>query len=233
MENENKRATDEAKRRQDEFKQQQDEIRKKQQGGTPPNAIERQVTQTNLSQIGLKFIGYNEGKNFPMSSVKGEGKLSWRVAILEDIDRNHYNLFKHNEAWNSPHNMKILNTTSMPSMFKSGRMKPGEDRKTYFRLFTGPGTLYPAANSRPKMDMITAGAGASNTWLLAEGKNAVEWTKPDELIVNGGQFPQLGGARRTAATGQPNAGRASGGMAAELSELRTTGGPPVIYLQRR
>jgi hypothetical protein len=82
----------------------------------------------------------------------------------------------------------------MPKIFESGRMKPGEDRKTYFRLFTGPGTLYPAANSRPKMDMITAGAGASNTWLLAEGKNAVEWTKPDELVVNGGQFPQLGGA---------------------------------------
>jgi len=187
---------DEQNRKQiEENQKRQEEAMKnpKKDVGNPPGPIERTTTLNNLAEIGKAFHLYNDSKNFPMSSVNGQGKLSWRVAILPYIQQQAlFGKFKLDEAWDSAHNRNVLNTFPMPRMFEAARTKPGDDaNKTYYRLFTGPGTCYPTPNAKPQIGMINA--GTSNTWLVAEGEKSVEWTKPDELVVKGSKMPALGG----------------------------------------
>jgi hypothetical protein len=189
-----KRRAEEANKQAEENRKRLEEEQKNNQkvSGNPPGPVERTTSLNNLAEIGKAFMLFNDSKNFPPSTVKGQGKLSWRVAILPYIQQQAlYNAFNPDEAWDSPHNRKVLNTTTMPKIFEAGRTKPGEDNKTYYRLFTGPGTCYPTPNSMPKIGSISAGPGM--TWLVAEGQTAVEWTKPDELVVKGNKMPPLGG----------------------------------------
>ena len=78
----------------------------------------------------------------PAWSPKREGKpqLSWRVAILPFIEQQAlYQQFKHDEPWDSPHNMKLIE--QMPPVYEipGVKAKPG---MTHYQVFTGPHAMF-------------------------------------------------------------------------------------------
>jgi Protein of unknown function (DUF1559) len=161
---------------------------------SPANPSERTAMLFNLRQLGVALHSYHEeNKTFPMPSMKGgPDKLSWRVAILPYIEqRGLYNKFKLDEPWDSEHNKNVLESFPMPKFFVSPREKQGEEHMTYLQLFTGPGTCFPTLDAKRRINSITS--GPSSTWLVAESKTPVEWTRPDDIRVVEGQAPALGG----------------------------------------
>jgi hypothetical protein len=162
----------------------------------------RQISSNNLKQIGLAWHNYLSVTNaFPAGIYDASGQkvgLSWRVAILPYIEQvNLYKQFKLNEPWDSENNKKLI--PLMPKTYAppGGGGKPGF---TYYRAFTGPGTLLPPpVPGTPGKDAFGLGFvkitdGTSNTAMVVEAGDPVEWTKPDELeYIPGKPLPRLGG----------------------------------------
>jgi hypothetical protein len=142
----------------------------------------------NLKEIGLAWFNYMDTyKSFPPQTF-GKG-LSWRVAILPFIEQNQlYQQFKLDEPWDSEHNRKLI--PLMPKTYASANAKapPGF---TFIQTFVGPKTI----NATPTkgIDIRAIKDGTSNTLILAEAPQAVEWTKPADIAVTPNQPVQLGG----------------------------------------
>jgi hypothetical protein len=156
----------------------------------------RAQSANNLKQIGLGIQSYEYiHRVLPAPSRSSgalKGKLSWRVAILPYIEEEAlYEQFRLDEDWDSPHNLNVLKSNPMPAIYASPRARPGDERKTYYQYFTGPGTCFPTPFTRKRIDWIAA--GPSNTWLVAEAKTPVEWTRPADIEVRPGQEVELGG----------------------------------------
>ncbi len=99
-------------------------------------AARRMQSQNNLRQIGLALHNFEStfkrlpaDKDFLLNSKSGgkmEPNLSWRVHILPYIEQNAlYQEFHLDEAWDSPHNIKLLER--MPDVFRHpyANTKPG------------------------------------------------------------------------------------------------------------
>jgi hypothetical protein len=164
------------------------------------NAQTRAKTELNLKQIGLAFFNAEAAYGaFPQGIADSTGKvgLSWRVALLPFLERDDlYRQFKLDEPWDSEHNKKLI--PQMPKIFAP----PGVDTfgYTYYRSFTGPGTVMPPSMLSLPPKQVFLGVrttsitdGTSNTLLIAEATEPVVWTKPDELPFSPGKPPKLGG----------------------------------------
>lgn len=162
------------------------------------------VSANNLKQIVLAMHGFHdENKMLPPPAIcdpNGKPLLSWRVVVLPYIDENAlYQQFKLDEAWDSPHNIKLLE--KMPKVYAVPGAKTREPHTTYYQAFVGPGAgfeLQPAAviPFRARGLRFPAGFpdGISNTFLVAEAQEAVPWTKPADLKFEpDGPLPKLGG----------------------------------------
>jgi hypothetical protein len=161
-----------------------------------------------LRKIGLALHNFESTNgSFPAGIVaqKGQLGLSWRVAILpyleEGKDASLYKEFKLDEPWDSEHNKKLIE--KMPTVFESPGMVISHG-KTYLRSFVGqfafiqggppdpkgrPSTFNPWANQPPGSaargrNFAGITDGTSNTLMVVEAAEAVEWTKPDELPFN-------------------------------------------------
>ena len=152
-------------------------------------------TTNNLKQIGLAFHSYHDTfKSFPPAAVYDkDGKkalLSWRVLILPFLEQgNLAKEIKMDEAWDSDHNKKVLE--KMPAIFGPIGTKKEEVGKTYYRVFTGPGTVF---DGKQGIKMVGIPDGTSNTILVVEANEAVDWTKPEELVYKDKEaLPKLGG----------------------------------------
>lgn len=125
----------------------------------------------NMHSIGLAFHEYHDQFNeLPRDSVSpnGQALLSWRVALLPWLgQRALYNRFRLDEAWDSPHNIKLL--TQMPSVFQV-RGK-GEPNKTSIQRVTGPGT---GGDANSFADI----RGLGSVLAIIESEASAEWTKP-------------------------------------------------------
>jgi hypothetical protein len=177
------------------------------------DAANRMKSNNNLKQIGLGIHNYNDATNeLPGNSYGADGKplLSWRVHILPYVEYdNLYKQFKLDEPWDSPNNMRLL--SQMPVVYLSPTDPRGSTNKTYYRGFASPGAIFEKrANRNPagaviggpafefkKKDAFNLGALKdlpSETLLLVEAGDPVEWTKPDDLDASPGKpFPKLGG----------------------------------------
>jgi hypothetical protein len=116
--------------------------------------------------------------------VDAEGKplLSWRVALLPYLEqRELYDQFRRDEPWDSEHNRKLLER--MPDLFKAPGAADAEPGMTTYVMPTGPGTLFPRADSTPRF--ATIADGMSNTLALVEvnADHAVPWTKPADVAI--------------------------------------------------
>ena len=168
-------------------------------GTGPLVAGARANSNNNLKQIALAFHNFmdaNGGAGFPAGIYDASGKklgLSWRVAILPYIEQdNLYKQFKLNEPWDSPGNKKLISL--MPKEYAV----QGTDReagKTYYRAFTGEGTILPPPKGGQPggpafgVKILQITDGTSNTLLAVEARDPVIWTKPDELEYDAAKPP--------------------------------------------
>jgi len=161
----------------------------------------RAISNNNLKQVGLAFHNFDSvygGLPAGYFDTTGQIGLSWRVAILPFIEQDSlYKEFKLNEPWNSEHNIKLL--PRMPKQFAPPG-GAGKEGFTYYRSFTGPTTPFPGGQKgqpgQPAkgISLSSFTDGTSNTAVVVEAGDPVEWTKPDELVYTpDGSLPRVGG----------------------------------------
>src|SRR5262249_24805669 len=149
----------------------------------------------NLKQLGLAMHNYHDtyGHSPPAAIYSKDGKplLSWRVALLPYLDQEDlYKQFKLDEPWDSAHNKKLL--TKMPDVFAPPKGRTKEKHATFYQVFTGEGTVFEGKDGIRLTDITD---GTSNTILIVEAGEAVQWTKPVDLPYNEKKsLPKLGGA---------------------------------------
>ena len=149
----------------------------------------------NLKQIALAMHNYHDANNaFPRPAITdkdGKPLLSWRVAILPYIEQQAlYNKFKLDEPWDSPHNKALLK--EMPPIYLCPSRPKAEPFTTTYRVFVGEGALFENGQGHRASQTITD--GTSNTLMVVEAKEAVPWTKPDDLPFDPAAKPSLFGA---------------------------------------
>jgi hypothetical protein len=190
-----------------------------QAGGQEKKDAPKRQSVHNLKQIALAMITYADTYGGQMAAsayldpavrgqfgnpmltgellAKAKGKLggktlpllSWRVAILPFIEETPlYKQFKLDEPWDSEHNQKLLG--KMPKVYApvAGKAKEG---MTYYQVFVGKDAPFDGMVS-PRFP-ASFPDGVSNTFLVAEGGEAVPWTKPQDLPFDGKAVPKLGG----------------------------------------
>ncbi len=148
-------------------------------------AARRMQSSNNLKQLGLALHNFASAYgSFPATAGlddDGQPMLSWRVAILPFIEEAElYGRFNLDEAWDSDHNLALLE--EMPDVFKhpTRRTQPGH---TVYQAPVGDETLL-RLKEPTRFQEITD--GTSNTLLLVEtvADRAVPWTAPRDYEVN-------------------------------------------------
>jgi hypothetical protein len=160
--------------------------------GPPGNP---QQSLNNLKQIGRACHNYHDYMNgLPHAIADANGKpgLSWRVALLPFLEQEAlYKQFKLTEPWDSEHNKKLI--ARMPAVYAT--FGGASDGKTYYRSFTGAGTIMPPAQAAQPgkafrgLSLANVPDGTANTFMVVEASEAVIWTKPDELPFTPGKPP--------------------------------------------
>jgi hypothetical protein len=158
-------------------------------------AAARAAATNNLKQLGLAMHSYadkNEGRLPPQAVLGKDGKalLSWRVLILPYLEQDAlYKEFHLDEAWDSPHNKKLLK--KMPKVY-AHPASPARRGETHFQAFVGNGAFFEGKRGlRFPADFPD---GTSNTIMFVEAAKAVPWTKPEDLPYNPKKpLPKLGG----------------------------------------
>ena len=157
-------------------------------------AARRVQCVNNLRQLGLAMHNYHASNNsFPRPATledKSKPLLSWRVAILPYIEQQElYDKFKRDEPWDSPHNKALLK--EMPPVFRCPIRRNVEPFTTNYRVFVGNGALFQKDQDIGVADITD---GTSNTIMIVEAKEAVPWTKPDDLSFDPAAPASLHGA---------------------------------------
>ena len=149
----------------------------------------------NLTTLGEGLLAYQKehGRLPAAASTSPVGKplLSWRVAILPYIGlKPLYNEFKHDQPWDSPHNLKLLELR--PYVYRPVRGEVTDTQKTYYQVLVGPGAAFEGKEglSLP----LDFPDGAANTLLVVEAANPVPWTKPEDIAYDPKGPPPLLGA---------------------------------------
>jgi hypothetical protein len=161
-------------------------------GGLMPNSAQAQTSRNNLQQLALAMLnGHATDNALPGNIVSPTGQplLSWRVALLPYLEQMPlYQLFKLDEPWDSSHNKQYVK--ALPKIL-TNPARPAAEGHTHYQVIAGPASLFPLSGlQRPTLARLTD--GAANTLLIAEAADAVEWTKPSDLVYNpGGPLPKF------------------------------------------
>jgi hypothetical protein len=172
---------------------------------SPITADQLRASAKNLERVALAVHNYHDVHGtLPTNLLSKDSKplLSWRVQVLEFMERDPrpllppdtppdieyaelFRAFKLDQPWDSEHNKKLI--AKMPKVYVPvrGKADPGT---TFCQAFGGTnGWLHPGARFAAFRD------GTSNTFLLAEAAKPVIWTRPDDLVFDGKDVPELGG----------------------------------------
>jgi hypothetical protein len=151
-------------------------------------------SMNNLKQLGIAMHNYHDVTgSFPTAAVydaAGKPLLSWRVMLLPYIEQDAlYREFRLDEAWDSPHNKKLL--AKMPKLYAdvTGKAPPNT---TYYQGFVGPGAIFDGKRGiRIPVDIPD---GTSNTFMFVEAGKPVPWSKPEDVPYDPKKpVPKLGG----------------------------------------
>ncbi|HKB05682.1 MAG TPA: DUF1559 domain-containing protein [Gemmataceae bacterium] len=154
-------------------------------------AASRQKTINNLKQIGIACHNFHDTMNhLPMNVTDPTGKpiLSWRVLLLPYLEQD--NLYKQldlTKAWDDPRNARLLE--KMPDVFRVYGRSGHEKGLTYFQMPMSP---RPIAGGDPflvpgrRLSLVGIPDGTSNTIMVVEAADGVNWARPDDL-----RFDQL------------------------------------------
>lgn len=153
----------------------------------PQTVEDKTITKNSLRQIGLSSHNFvNQHQLFPrnIEDEIGTPMLSWRVAILPYLgEKDLYEKFHLNEAWDSPHNKKLL--SEMPSIYGSN----SADGKTNLLGIADTGGIFEPGVEVGFAQIID---GSSNTVLCVAPQSADQnrfWTEPSDLTID--QFIDL------------------------------------------
>jgi prepilin-type processing-associated H-X9-DG protein len=147
------------------------------------------INSTNaMRSIGVAAQNYASKNNdiLPHDIYSKDGKplLSWRVAVLPELDQEElYKQFHLDEPWDSPNNKPLL--AQMPKVYAcpwihSINQARASGGGTYYQGIDGPGAIFGKAGKRTFQE-IENGNGAKNTWLVVVAEEPVPWTKPSDL----------------------------------------------------
>jgi Protein of unknown function (DUF1559) len=160
-----------------------------------PNHPDPRVrTINNLKRMALAMHNYaaTYGCRFPAAAIRGDGQplLSWRVAILPYLEQDAlYQRFRHDEAWNSPHNLSLLG--EMPRVYAPVGTEGTGSYTTYYQGVVGSGSLFDGQEGA-RIEEVTS--LASPTLMVVEAADPVPWTKPEDVPYHeGGPLPAFGG----------------------------------------
>ncbi len=158
-------------------------------------AARRSQSKNNLKQIGLAMHNFHDTyRAFPAAAStdkKGKQLLSWRVHILPYVEANDlYQQFHLEEPWDSEHNKTLIE--KMPQVYQSTN-DPELNRKFKTRYIAprGAGTVFEKDGKEGEQTPLGLGFrditdGTSNTIMVVEAHPdaAVDWTKPDDLVID-------------------------------------------------
>jgi hypothetical protein len=155
-------------------------------------------SEQQLRQIALAITkGYAEDRKplgVPRATFDKDGQwlLSWRVQILPYIGHEGlYRQFHHDEPWDSPHNVQLLQ--EMPALYRNPVWLDSPSDQTYFQVFEGGNTAFYGNVFHP--DYYSRD---DNVILITEGWKPVPWTKPADITIT--EPRTFGGARKTGFT---------------------------------
>jgi hypothetical protein len=165
------------------------------------NQAENTVVKNHLKQLVLAMLNYHDVyKQLPPAAIRdkqGRPLLSWRVALLPFVDANKlYQQFHLDEPWDSPHNKPLV--AKMPAVFRPRSATLRAEGKTTLLVPVGKQTIFGPPEGVTIRDITD---GTVNTILIidADQADAVVWTKPDDLKVDGVDSKQaLFGGRKDA-----------------------------------
>jgi hypothetical protein len=146
-------------------------------------AARRMSSSNNLRQLTLSLLNYEATfRKVPSAAILDKATkkplLSWRVAILPFIEENTlYTQFHLDEAWDSPHNIKLLD--KMPATFKCPNVALAPGHTNYLAV-SGPDFAMRIDAPLPLASFLD---GTSNTAVLVEAAagSAVPWTAPQDF----------------------------------------------------
>lgn len=146
-------------------------------------ASARAQSTNNVKQLALSMHNYDSAHNsLPTPATlgkKGKKLLSWRVEILPYVGEDAlYKQFKHDEPWDSEHNLKVFKDNPMPKVFAIPATTNLDDKKTHYQVFVGNGAMFEPTGPTKFTDILD---GSSNTFMVVTAAKAVEWTKPDDI----------------------------------------------------
>jgi prepilin-type processing-associated H-X9-DG protein len=159
------------------------------------HSANRAQSMNNLKQIALAMHNYHDAYgHFPPQAVyskDGKPLLSWRVLLLPFLEQDSvYRQFKLDEAWDGPHNSKLL--VQMPKVYADPAVD-SKEHQTVYQGFFGPGAFFEGEKGLRIADITD---GTSNTVMVVEAVNLVPWSKPEDLpYLPNGPLPKLGGHR--------------------------------------
>jgi len=163
--------------------------------GSAHEAARRSQCTNNLKQIGLAMHAYAEKYHCspPAYTADASGRPlhSWRVLLLPFLEQEHlYRELRLDEAWDSPHNLRVFAPAESPDKHEASRMPPGfwcpSDPEpgplTNYVMIVGPRTLSNGPNSVRPTEITD---GASNTIAVVETCGAdIRWYEPRDLCVD-------------------------------------------------
>ncbi len=153
-------------------------------------SVQRVTTRNSLRQLILASHNFHDAyKSLPpqaLANKEGQKLHSWRVMILPYLDQQElYDQFKLDEAWDSPHNIQLVE--KMPAIFVSPDGKIPEQQKQGLTRYLGI-VMHGSIMGRPGLPVSLGEIydGTSNTVLFVEASpaRAVIWTKPEDLSVD-------------------------------------------------
>jgi hypothetical protein len=143
----------------------------------------------NLKQLAVAMINYadaHQGQLPPFVKYSAAGKplWSWRVELLPYLEQGAmYNQLKQDEPWNGPNNRNVL--ANMPAVFKHPNQNQFQKNQTHYQVFQGQGAVFNAGQRQTQIK-YPAGIpdGTSNTIMIVEARNPVNWAAPNVLDVS-------------------------------------------------